>query len=207
MHLGTKLCTATHCTAFIVKWRRLSSLAELWLLYLSLALTFVSFIPFFEFGYWSLLATRLQKYYVIFVYSLQGKMGKTGKNRKKITQLKSLKYQNPKDENMGWKKHLQLKFHSLIRRLTRGRSKPRPICTKLQIPTTMISSALNSYTFLIVAEWTKKSIDFTLVTQLMLQRRPNRSELRSMDSYIQIICRFQKCKRKVPPPSLLSTKK
>ena len=102
--------------------------------------------------------TRILKYYFIFVYILQGKMGKTGKNRKKITQLKSLKYQNPKDENMGWKKHLQLKFHSLIRRLTRGRSKSRPICTKLQIPTTIISSALNSYTFLIVAEWTKKAL-------------------------------------------------
>ena len=101
---------------------------------------------------------KMRKYYVIFVYILQGKMGKTGKNRKKITQLKSLKYQNPKDENMGWKKHLQLKFHSLIRRLTRGRSKSRPICTKLQIPTTIISSALNSYTFLIVAEWTKKAL-------------------------------------------------
>ena len=40
------------------------------------------------FGIWSLLATKLQKYYVIFVYILQGKMGKTGKNRKKIMQLK-----------------------------------------------------------------------------------------------------------------------
>jgi hypothetical protein len=38
----------------------------------------------------------------------------------------------------------------------------------------------------------------TLVTQPMLQRRPNRTELRSMDSCIQILCRFQKCKRKVP---------
>ena len=47
---------------------------------------------------------------------------------------------------------------------------------------------------------------WTLVTQPMLQRRPNRSELRSMDSYTKILCRFQKCKRKVPPPSLLSTK-
>ena len=28
-----------------------------------------------------------------------------------------------------------------------------------------------------------------------------------MDSYIQILCRFQKCKRKVPPPSLLSNEK
>ena len=41
----------------------------------------------------------------------------------------------------------------------------------------------------------------SLVTQPMLQRRPKRTELRSMDSYIQILCRFQKCKRKVPPPS------
>ena len=44
----------------------------------------------------------------------------------------------------------------------------------------------------------------TLVTQPMLQPRPNRTELRSMDSYIQILSRFQKCKKKVPPPSLLS---
>ena len=28
-----------------------------------------------------------------------------------------------------------------------------------------------------------------------------------MDSYIQILCRFQKCKRKVPPLSLLSNEK
>jgi hypothetical protein len=28
-----------------------------------------------------------------------------------------------------------------------------------------------------------------------------------MDSYIQIICRFQKCKQKVPPPLLLSNEK
>ena len=45
----------------------------------------------------------------------------------------------------------------------------------------------------------------TLVTQPMLQLRPNRTELRSMDYYHQIFCRFQKCKRKVPPPSPLST--
>ena len=36
----------------------------------------------------------------------------------------------------------------------------------------------------------------------MMQRRPNPTELRSMDSYIQILCRFQKSKQKVPPPSL-----
>jgi hypothetical protein len=41
----------------------------------------------------------------------------------------------------------------------------------------------------------------------MLQHRPNWMELRSMDSHIQILCRFQKCKRKVPPPSLLSNEK
>ena len=40
------------------------------------------------FGFWSLLAMKLQKYYIIFVYILQGKMGKTGKNGKIITQLK-----------------------------------------------------------------------------------------------------------------------
>ena len=42
----------------------------------------VSFIPFFVFGFWSLLATKLQKY-VIFVYILQDKSGKTEKNGKK----------------------------------------------------------------------------------------------------------------------------
>ena len=38
--------------------------------------------------FWSLLATKLRKYYVIFVYILQGKMGKTEKNGKKIMQQK-----------------------------------------------------------------------------------------------------------------------
>jgi hypothetical protein len=47
----------------------------------------------------------------------------------------------------------------------------------------------------------------TLVTQPMLQCRPNRTELRLMDSYIQILCTFQKCKRKVPPLSVLKNKK
>ena len=63
----------------------------------------VFFIPYFVFGFWSLLATKLQKYYVIFVYILQGKMSKM---EKKITQLKWPKYQKPKDENMGWTKHM-----------------------------------------------------------------------------------------------------
>ena len=46
---------------------------------------------FLVFGFWSLLAMKLrkyEKYYVIFVYILQGKMGKTEKTGKKITQLK-----------------------------------------------------------------------------------------------------------------------
>ena len=41
----------------------------------------------------------------------------------------------------------------------------------------------------------------------MMQRRPNCTELRLMDSYIQILCRFQKSKLKIPPPSPLSTQK
>ena len=48
---------------------------------------------------------------------------------------------------------------------------------------------------------------WALVTQPMLQLRPNRTELRSMDYYHQIFCRFRKCKQKVPPPSPLSTQK
>ena len=54
--------------------------------------TYVSFIPFFVFGFWSLLATKLQKYYIIFARQ----SGQDGKNGKKITQL-----MRPKDENMG----------------------------------------------------------------------------------------------------------
>ena len=37
----------------------------------------VSFIPFFVFGFWSLLAMKLRKCYITFVYILQGKMEKT----------------------------------------------------------------------------------------------------------------------------------
>ena len=48
---------------------------------------------------------------------------------------------------------------------------------------------------------------YTLITQPMLQRRRNPMKLRSMDSYIQILCRFQKSKKEVPPPSPLSNEK
>ena len=44
---------------------------------------------------------------------------------------------------------------------------------------------------------------YSLVTQPMLQCRPNQTELRLMDSYIQILCRFQKCKFLHHPPSVL----
>ena len=62
----------------------------------------VPFIPFF--GFSSLLSMRLWKYYIIFVYILQGKIGKTEKNGKKIAQLKWQKHQKPKGINMGWTK-------------------------------------------------------------------------------------------------------
>ena len=43
-----------------------------------------------------------------------------------------------------------------------------------------------------------------LLKKPVLQSRPNRTELRSMDSYIQILCRFQKCRQKVPSVLLRS---
>ena len=46
---------------------------------------------------------KLQKYYIIFVYILEGKMGKMEKNLKKIRQLKWAKYQKPKDETWNEK--------------------------------------------------------------------------------------------------------
>ena len=52
-------------------------------LFFKMCFFYVSFIPFFVFGFWSLLATKLQKCYVIFVYILQGKMGKTEKTERK----------------------------------------------------------------------------------------------------------------------------
>ena len=52
-----------------------------------------------------------------------------------------------------------------------------------------------------------ENFEISLVTQAKLQRRPNRAELRSMDSYNQIFSRFQKYKRKVPPPSPLFGRK
>ena len=48
------------------------------------------------FCFWSLLVTKLRKYYVIFVYILQGKLGKSEIKGKKIKKLKWPKYQNQK---------------------------------------------------------------------------------------------------------------
>jgi len=45
--------------------------------------SFVSVIPFFAFGFRSLLVTKLRKHYVIFVYVLEGKMGKKEKTERK----------------------------------------------------------------------------------------------------------------------------
>ena len=50
------------------------------------------------FHFWSHWALKLQKYYIICVYILQGKMGKAEKNGNKTMQLKWPTYQKPKDE-------------------------------------------------------------------------------------------------------------
>ena len=42
---------------------------------------------------------------------------------------------------------------------------------------------------------------YTLVTQPMKQSWPNQTDLRSVDSYIRILCRFQKRKQKLTPLS------
>ena len=44
--------------------------------------------------------TKVRKCYLLFVYILHGKMGKTEKIGKKITQIKRLIYQKPKDKTL-----------------------------------------------------------------------------------------------------------
>ena len=83
----------------------------------AVALTKISVFAHPIFRFWFLVTfgdevTKIQKYYLIFVYIWQGKMGKTKKNWKKITQLKWPKYPKPKDENMGWTKHKTAKVKS-----------------------------------------------------------------------------------------------
>ena len=72
----------------------------------------------------------------------------------------------------------------------------------LELPTSLISTKFSiGYT---KPHTPLRTARITLVTQPMLQLRPNCTELRLMDYYHQIFCRFRKCKRKVPPPSPLS---
>ena len=62
--------------------------------------------PIFRFGFLVTFGseiTKIRKYYVIFVYILQGKMGKMEKTERKS--LKWPKHQKPKDGNMEWTKH------------------------------------------------------------------------------------------------------
>ena len=44
-------------------------------------------------------------------------------------------------------------------------------------------------------------MEITEIRCSLVTCRSNQTELRWKDSYIKILCRFQKCKRKVPPPS------
>ena len=58
------------------------------------------------FGFWFLVTfgdkvTKIQKYYVIFVYILQGKMGKTEKNRKENHATKVTKTPETKRRKYG----------------------------------------------------------------------------------------------------------
>ena len=50
------------------------------------------------------MATKLQKYYMIFVYILQGKMGKTEKTRKVNHTTKVTKLPKPKRQKYGMNK-------------------------------------------------------------------------------------------------------
>ena len=84
-------------------------------------------------------------------------------------------------------------FNSLLAGLVRNRAYDACCSGQMAHEPVLTSSAIDA-----------KSL---VVTQPMLQRRPNCMELRSMDSHIQILCNFQKCKRKVSPPSLPCTTK
>ena len=69
----------------------------------------VSFIPFFVFLFlvtYGEEVTKIQKYYVIFVYTLQGKMGKTGKNWTENHATKVTKIPKNKRQKYGMSKTL-----------------------------------------------------------------------------------------------------
>ena len=65
----------------------------------------------------------------------------------------------------------------------------------------ILSVALLVSTVIFFSAWDKPHVK-SLVTQPMIQRPPNPTKLRLMDYYIQILCRFQKSKCQVPPPSI-----
>ena len=65
----------------------------------------VSFIPFFVFGFLALLATITKILFNLCLHFPRQDGQDWKKTGKKITQLKWLKYQKPKQENMGWMKH------------------------------------------------------------------------------------------------------
>ena len=75
--------------------------------------TIVSFIPFLVFGFWSLLATKLRKYDVIFVYILQGKMKKTEKNQKENHATKVTKIPKTRRRKYGMNETKSMYKHFL----------------------------------------------------------------------------------------------
>ena len=81
----------------------------------------------------------------------------------------------------------------------------RLLCLSLRYLTHLLVACAGTHQILVI--YFVLTIHHTLVTQPMMQRRPNQTELRSMDSYTQILCRFQKSKQKVPPPSPLTSEK
>ena len=74
----------------------------------------VSFIPFSVFCFWSLLATKLRKYLVIFVYVLQGKMGRTEKTQKENHATRVTKTPKTKRQKYGMNETITNNEKSII---------------------------------------------------------------------------------------------
>ena len=77
---------------------RIDKLSPKNIIIMQMGVIFVSFIQFFIFGFWSLLATNLRKY---FVYILEGKMGKTEKRQKEKHATKVTKIPKTKRRKFG----------------------------------------------------------------------------------------------------------
>ena len=67
-------------------------------MYLEIVELYVSFIPYFVFGFFSLLVTKLRKYYIIFVYISQGKMGTMENHATKVTKIPKIWDEQDKHE-------------------------------------------------------------------------------------------------------------